>query len=422
MAEGTGHAGARSPRKSTGEIASFFAILAGTELAAGLLVLGVYFFTAQRFGWGLSENFQLATVQGVLYVAGALIVSKLAGRFGRRTVLMAILLLAGLAATAGLLGSSVVLIVAMLLAYNMLLAMCWPVLESLMCSGLSAHALSKRIGNFNLVWSGVCTVAVAGNGWIIDHWPAGVFVLPMAIHFASTAVLAVTLKRDRRDAAVEASPHLAPEPELKRMRTLAMWLSRIALPATYLMIYSLLAMMPSLPVFSGRTVTEQTLYGSAWMAARWAAFWALGVTTWWHTRPRVLLLATAVALAAFLGITLSGSLAGMIASQLVFGAAVGLIYCASLYFGMVLSDGSTEHGGYHEALIGLGMTLGPGVGAVMQLLHVEDFRASVYAVAALGMLTLLAAIVAERIATHRRAAGVKKNSPRGPREGAKIPD
>ena len=34
--------------------------------------------------------------------------------------------------------------------------------------------------------------------------------------------------------------------------------------------------------------------------------------------------------------------------------------------GMVLSDGSTEHGGYHEALIGLGSVLGPGMVLVVE--------------------------------------------------------
>ena len=43
----------------------------------------------------------------------------------------------------------------------------------------------------------------------------------------------------------------------------------------------------------------------------------------------------------------------MIAWQIVLGVTMGLIYSGSLYFGMVLSEGSTEHGGYHEALIGM---------------------------------------------------------------------
>ena len=59
---------------------------------------------------------------------------------------------------------------------------------------------------------------------------------------------------------------------------------------------------------------------------------------------------------------------------------MGMIYSASLYFGMVLSDGSTEHGGYHEALIGLGSILGPGTAALTQLVWRGDIRAGVAAV------------------------------------------
>ena len=55
-------------------------------------------------------------------------------------------------------------------------------------------------------------------------------------------------------------------------------------------------------------------------------------------------------------------LAWLVACQVAIGVSIGLIYSASLYFGMVLSDGSTEHSGYHKALIGLGSILGPGAG------------------------------------------------------------
>ena len=108
------------------------------------------------------------------------------------------------------------------------------------------------------------------------------------------------------------------------------------------------------------------------MIARWFTFLALGLSVWWHTRPRLLLVAALAMLVGFLGIafrpgdflpsTLAIDLAAILFAQLVLGIALGLIYTASLYFGMVLSEGATEHGGYHEALIGLGSVLGPGSG------------------------------------------------------------
>jgi hypothetical protein len=57
---------------------------------------------------------------------------------------------------------------------------------------------------------------------------------------------------------------------------------------------------------------------------------------------------------------------------------------------MVLSSGSTEHGGYHEALIGLGMLLGPGSGVIAQLIAPASPSAGIAAIALLLFLSVLA--------------------------------
>jgi MFS family permease len=124
----------------------------------------------------------------------------------------------------------------------------------------------------------------------------------------------------------------------------------------------------------------QTLLASVWMMSRGLCFVVLGVTSWWHTRPRAMLIAAIVLLGSFLGTTLIPSLWEMILCQIALGASIGLIYSASLYFGMVLSDGSTEQNSYHEALIGLGTVLGPGCGALAGLVQPANPRASILAV------------------------------------------
>ncbi len=53
----------------------------------------------------------------------------------------------------------------------------------------------------------------------------------------------------------------------------------------------------------------------------------------------------------------------VIAAQVVFGLAVGLIYYSSLFYSMDASDTKGEHGGLHEAAIGLGICAGPALGA-----------------------------------------------------------
>ena len=173
--------------------------------------------------------------------------------------------------------------------------------------------------------------------------------------------------------------------------------------------------MPTLPVIRALSPQVRTLAGSVWMMARFPIFAFLALTTWWHTRPRALLVANAILLVAFLGITLrvsesmSVNLAVMVIAQVTLGAAMALIYAASLYFGMVLSEGSTEHGGYHEALIGLGSILGPGAGAIAQWANPQKPAAGITAIATLLGVAVFVAAVASLVATFTRRAASEQS-------------
>jgi hypothetical protein len=46
-------------------------------------------------------------------------------------------------------------------------------------------------------------------------------------------------------------------------------------------------------------------------------------------------------------------------SQLLLGPALGLIYYSSLFYSMDVGATKGEHGGIHEAVIGVGNTIGP---------------------------------------------------------------
>jgi hypothetical protein len=72
----------------------------------------------------------------------------------------------------------------------------------------------------------------------------------------------------------------------------------------------------------------------------------------------------------FLALLLGPNLVVIVVAQAAFGLAVGLIYYSSLFYAMdVGGDTQGEHGGRHEALIGLGIFGGPAVGtAALQLL------------------------------------------------------
>lgn len=382
--------------------------------AATLLTLGMFFYTKERFGWGLRENFQLATVQGAVYVAGALSAQRLTSRLPHRTVLG--LLYVGMALAAGvaaMLPGSPTAVTGVLLAYSFLSAVAWPILESLISTSGDPRAMARRIALYNIVWPATGAAMLAVSGTVIEHFRQGVFLIPATIHVltATLCFLNKPLAASRSNPVENAHPQVAPEPELLRVRQLALWVSRLALPATYAVIYGLMPMLPFLLADQRFDTATQTLVGSVWLVARWLAFIALGMSAWWHTRPTILLAAAAVMLIAFLGIALPPSqlfaspvspgtdLAALLLWQSLLGLALGVIYSGSLYFGMVLGDGSTEHGGYHEALIGLGWILGPAAGMIALWLRPGDMRAGVIAVGAVigaSVLTVAGACVVLR--------------------------
>ena len=80
---------------------------------------------------------------------------------------------------------------------------------------------------------------------------------------------------------------------------------------------------------------------------------------------------------------LGRSLPLLFAAQAVFGLATGLLYYSSLFYSMDVGETKCEHGGIHEAAIGLGICLGPAVGAGALFLAPAQAHAGAYGVTAL---------------------------------------
>jgi MFS family permease len=421
VAEVTSH-----PLKPPMRRAVLFTIEALASAGTNLLISGIYFYMAHHYGWRLLDNFLLAAGQGLVYIGGALASHSVLDRLGTRRALAISYGLMSAMALGCVMARSSAAVTVLLLAYSGISVITWPILEGLVSVGLDSELMSRRISSYNLVWSAVGVVMLALDGMIIQHWPVGVFVIPAIVHAASMLIVLAGVAepkpehsskpasnaRDHASRSPVAAPRVAPE--LLRVRTLAMWLSRVALPATYVVIFGLMSLMPSLPVMRKLDATSQTALCSIWMFSRWLAFLALGLTTWWHARPRVLIGAAVVMLVAFLGVTLRPSdllghggqaadLLSLAMWQLVLGVCLGIIYAGSLYFGMVLSDGSTEHGGYHEALIGLGMVLGPGAGAAAQWVE-PGSRTGILAVGSVIALSVGAVMVTSFISTRRQSS------------------
>lgn len=376
------------------------------SIAGSLLSIGTSFYMKDRFHWGMRENFVLAAGQGIVYVPGALMAGWVVRRIGRGAglcgayVLLVILSLMAWWSARAQGPSSAAAVGGILLAYTFVIGISWPILESLVAEGDPAR-LAKRLATYNIVWPLAGAAAIAVEGTIILYWAPGIFLIPAAMHLIALLLMLPRVKSPFVSATATPPRHQDPEAELLHKRKLALWLSRTALPATYAVIYGLMPLMPFLQTMQSLDAAKQTAVASVWLWARLGAFIVLALGVWWHTRPRLLLWAAVVMLISFFGMTLPPThgrllfvdLASLIFWQLMLGGALGMIYSASLYFGMVLSEGSTEHGGYHEALIGLGWVLGPSAGVAAQSVYPGQVWAGVAAVGAVIATSVLVVLI-----------------------------
>jgi MFS family permease len=373
------------------------------SVGATVMMVVIFFYMQKNFHWTAFQNLLLAAGEGVVYVIGALSTDFLSRIIGRRKLLRVLNVGMVILGVLGWMLPLQMVVTVMALAYTLLSATQWPALESLVSANANAKALSHRLAIYNLTWSGTNATTAALGGFIIAHRSSDIFLITAMAHVVALVVSFGSPLRWNFPKGRQVAAHAAPEVELVKMRTLAMQLSRVALPATYAAIYALNAMMPTLPVIKAFAPSMRTVIASVWMITRFFIFVVLGATVWWHTRPRALLIAIVAMAVAFLAITVRPSamlpsltlsmttdVNVMIIAQLVLGVAMGLIYCGSLYFGMVLSEGSTEHGGYHEALIGAGSILGPGIGALTQYAYGGSQSAATAGVAVVLGLSILA--------------------------------
>ena len=137
----------------------------------------------------------------------------------------------------------------------------------------------------------------------------------------------------------------------------------LANPLSYVAVNTLLPLIPSIAGKFGLSTGVAGIVCSIWMFMRLGAFLFLRSWTKWHYRWSILAVAFILMIAGFIGIILARSVIFLVVAQMCFGAAIGLIYYSSLYYSMMASDNKEEHCGLHEAMIGLGLFVGPAFGA-----------------------------------------------------------
>jgi len=349
----------------------YFALVGLNTLAASYFFNYLFFFLRDQFGFGNRENLWVTALHGSIYTFAA----WQCGKFAQRRGYLA-------SVQVGLLGLLFVMVGAaflnrvagqllMLASYSIAVCFTWPALESLASERETQAGTQAMVGIYNCTWAGSAALAYFTGGKLYDALGKGaVFWLPA---FLFGAQFLLTLWLDRHHATVLAA---TPEPQRETRHTpeaaalrqpvspeVFLKMAWLANPFAYAAINTLVAVMPGLAQKLALSPTRVGFFCSVWFFGRFAAFILLWRWKGWHYRVRWLLGAFALMSASFAAILFADELWIIVTAQIVFGLATGLIYYSSLFYSMDVGAGSSEHGGIHEAFIGVGICLGPAVGA-----------------------------------------------------------
>lgn len=345
----------------------------------------LYFYFRDTFGFNDRENLEVAAFLGITYVFASLWAGKIARRIGYFNALKTGFATMAAGLVIGSQQHSIIGAIAAACVVNFGMCFIWPVLEALVSEG--NHA-ARAVGIYNITWAITNAVAFFLGGTLIEKLGyRSIFFVPLA--FMVLQFLLVFWVEKIRPATTVST--FSENSQTKSQRTdIALvknfqrmaWLAN---PFAYIAINTLLAVLPGIaskfhltPMFAGFAC-------SLWCFVRVGAFAVLWQWTGWHYRFRWLVTAFVLMVISFAVIVVVPNLVVILAAQIIFGATVGLMYYSSLFYAMDAHDSSSEHGGIHEAAIGLGNCLGPAAGAAALWLAPQNPLAGAWAVT--GLLT-----------------------------------
>lgn len=355
-------------------------------LASAYFFNYVFFFLQKHHGFGPYDNLRFGALNGFLFVFSSLYGGKYAQRNGYFSALRLGFILMIVALAFGCFASTVLGLCITLSLWTFGMCFTWPALEGMACEKENHASLPKMLAIYNIVWAGGGAIAYFSGGWAQLHLGSkSIFWVPVILHGIQLVIVSglrhrlprgvdslAALSNDDADHIQEASPKVT-----EGFKTLA-W---VANPFAYIAQSAIVPLIPELAQRLDLSAASAGVFCSIWLFARLFSFVILGLWTGWHYRFGWLISCYLLLGVAFCGILLFTNLWWLALLQIVFGLCVGLVYYSSLYYSMNASQTLSEHGGMHEAALGVGLFAGPAIGASALWLVPGQPHGAVYAVA-----------------------------------------
>jgi MFS family permease len=369
-----------------------FALEALNALGTTFYINYLFFFLKNEFAFTNKQNLLVCALNGLAFAPCAL----LGGRFGQKQGYLETLAL-GSVVMIGCLGASLFLssatgVILAMVAWTLGMCFTWPNLEALASDHQDPARLPMTIGIYNVIWSGGGAIALFSGGAVAEAlgWKS-IFWVPILIHLVQIVVVFALKPAWKKicSAPVRVTGDLhETQPEGRLFLKMA-W---IANPFAYIAINTIIPLIPDVATRLKLSPKFAGFFCSIWFFSRMFTFALLALWPGWHYRFRHLVFAYAGMILCFCGILLFENLWWLIAAQVGIGWCIGLIYYSSLYYSMHVGENKGEHGGVHEAVIGLGIFAGPAIGAASLEFFPDQRESSVFGVAiilAIGLAVIL---------------------------------
>jgi predicted MFS family arabinose efflux permease len=245
----------------------------------------------------------------------------------------------------------------------------WPSVETAIMDKEPMGRVQHFAGVYNLVWSlGTATAFLCATPFMAYWGIDVVFAIPVLFCSLNLLLLLLNTRGERFPTPVpqnadETQAERELREEQKRLsaadRDAFRWLAWIANTFGYLSINVVVTYSPLIQSRLGFSLAEASVWCSLWFYVRVVAFEVLRRWSGWHYRKSLLLGGFVMTALSFILFALAPTRPLLLLAQLVYGFGAGLLYQASLFYSMAESEASGEHGGIHEALIGIGTMSGP---------------------------------------------------------------
>ena len=250
------------------------------------------------------------------------------------------------------------------------MALFWPAYEAWLAEREGEGALIQRIMLFNLFWSIGMTLGPALSSYLYGE------VNPFRPFYLGSGACLLTLLTiyASRIAKSDASAHIdepdSESPEIlyppPPVRTTYLHLARCANFVSWFALGVLRRLAPKLMLEMG---IRPAIYGNLMLVlggVQTVAFLVLGTgySTRWHYRFAPLLIVQLLAILSFLGIGLTQHTLLWAFAFGVIGVSVAFTYFSSLYYGLDRHVDKGNKSGWHEAILGVGIMLGPFLGGI----------------------------------------------------------